>query len=88
MKIAITSLEVRTSAADKGEYAYGKGSILKKDGTVLENRTIMSFGPQFESVRDILVAGATVEVNAVFDGGTVKVLSPYVAKTQDDAQAA
>ena len=86
MKIAISSIETRTSDA-KGDYAYGKGEIQKNDGTT-KAVTIMSFGAQFASVRDSLVAGATVEVNAVFDGGTVKILSPYVAKTQDDAQAA
>ena len=86
MKIAIDSIETRNSQT-KGDYAYGKGTIQKKDGTT-KAVTIMSFGAQFASVRESMVAGATVDVNAVFDGGVVKVLSPYVAKTQDDAQAA
>jgi hypothetical protein len=86
MKITIASLEVRNSAT-KGDYAYGKGVINKKDGTE-KPVTIMSFGAQFASVRDTMVAGATLDVNAVFDGGTLKVLSPYVAKSADEAQAA
>jgi hypothetical protein len=86
MKITIASLEVRNSAT-KGDYAYGKGVINKKDGSE-KPVTIMSFGAQFQSVADILVAGATVDVNAVFDGGTLKVLSPFVAKATDEAQAA
>ena len=86
MKITVASLEVRNSAT-KGDYAYGKGVINKKDGTE-KSVTIMSFGKQFESVRDTLVAGATLDVNAVFDGGTLKVLSPYVAKVADEAAAA
>ena len=86
MKITIASLEVRNSAT-KGDYAYGKGVINKKDGSE-KAVTVMSFGKQFESVREILVAGATVEVNAVFDGGTLKVLSPFVAKVADEAAAA
>jgi hypothetical protein len=86
MKITVNSIETRTSAT-KGDYAYGKGVINKKDGTE-KAVTIMSFGAQFASVRDILVEGATVDVNAVFDGGTLKVLSPFVAKEADEAQAA
>ena len=87
MKITIATIETRTSAT-KGDYAYGKGVINKNDGTE-KPVTIMSFGAQFASVADILVAGATVDVNAVFDGGTLKVLSPFVPKAQaDDAQAA
>ena len=86
MKITIASLEVRNSAT-KGDYAYGKGVINKKDGTE-KAVTIMSFGAQFASVRDTMVEGATLDVNAVFDGGTLKVLSPYVAKVADEAVAA
>ena len=86
MKITIASLEVRNSAT-KGDYAYGKGVINKKDGTE-KAVTIMSFGAQFASVRDTMVEGATLDVNAVFDGGTLKVLSPYVAKVADEAAAA
>ena len=87
MKITIATIETRTSENGKGEYAYGKGVINKKDGTD-KPVTIMSFGPQFESVRDLLQEGATVEVNAVFNGGVLKVLSPFVAKEQGEAAAA
>ncbi len=86
MKITIASLEIRNSAT-KGDYAYAKGEINKKDGTN-KPATFMAFGDQFASVRDIMVEGATIDVNAVFDGGTVKVLSPYVAKATDEAAAA
>ena len=86
MKLTIASLEVRNSAT-KGDYAYAKGEINKKDGTN-KPATFMSFGAQFASVRDILVEGATLDVNAVFEGGVVKVLSPYVAKVADEATAA
>jgi hypothetical protein len=86
MKLTINSIETRTSET-KGDYAYGKGTINKKDGST-RDVTVMSFGAQFASVRDSLVEGATVDVNAVFDGGVLKVLSPYVAKTSDEAVAA
>ena len=79
MKIKITSIETRTSAT-KGKYAYGQGTILKQDGTT-RNVTIMSFGAQRESLKSSLRKGRTINVNAVFDGGVVKLLSPLVAKT-------
>jgi hypothetical protein len=75
LKLKITSAEVRKSDT-KGDYLYAKGSLIKKDGTVLEGRTIMSFGDQFKSVRKFMRSGRTVTVSAVFEGGTIKVLGP------------
>ena len=86
MKIAITTVETRTSENGKGDYAYGKGTIMKKDGGE-RPVTFMSFGPQFESVKDLLQDGATVDVKAVFNGGTLKILGPIEDK-QDEAAAA
>lgn len=86
IKLTIATVETRTSENGKGEYAYGKGVINKKNGTD-KPVTFMSFGPQFESVRALLQDGATVEVKAVFNGGTLKILGPAEAK-QDEAAAA
>jgi hypothetical protein len=85
MQITIATVETRNSET-KGDYAYGKGVINKKGGGE-RAVTIMSFGPQFESVRDILKDGATVDVKAVFNGGILKILGPVEAK-QDEAAAA
>ena len=85
MKITINSIETRTSAT-KGDYAYGKATINKKDNTT-RDVTVMSFGKQFESVREMLVEGTQVEVNAVFDKGVLKILSPYTPKADNDADA-
>ncbi len=86
MKITLASLEVRNSE-QKGDYAYAKGQINKKDGTVRENVTFMSFGTQFANVRDQLVVGAELDVKAVFDGGTVKILGMTEVQA-DQAQSA
>lgn len=76
LKLKLTSTEVRKSENGKGDYLYAKGNLIKKDGTVLEGRTIMSFGDQFKSVRKFMRSGRTVTVSAVFEGGTIKVLGP------------
>jgi hypothetical protein len=47
VKLTINSIETRNSAT-KGDYAYGKGTINKKDGST-RDMTIMSFGAQFAS---------------------------------------
>ena len=75
MKLKIVSVETRQSET-KGAYTYGKANVIKKDGTVLENRTIMSFGAQRDSVKRFLRAGRNVDVSAVFEGGVVKILGP------------
>lgn len=79
MKIKIASTSTRTSKA-AGKYTYAKGSILKKDGSVRENVTFMAFGKQRESLVKRLRKGAELEVNAVFEGGTVKLLGLYEPK--------
>ena len=86
MTLTIDSIETRNSET-KGDYAYGKATINKVDGTS-KAATIMSFGPQFASVRDQLVEGAQIRVNAVFNGGILKILSPAPAAQTDEAQAA
>lgn len=75
LTLKIESMEVRTSKKDE-PYALAKGVMLLKDGTISKPRTIMSFGPQFASVRKFFRAGRKITVQAVFDGGTVKVLGP------------
>lgn len=86
MKLTINSIETRNSAT-KGDYAYGKGTINKKDGST-RDMTIMSFGAQFASVRDILVEGAMLDVSAVFDGGVLKILGPVADARSDESLAA
>ena len=82
MTLKINSLEVRKSQT-KGDYAYAKGVQVLKDGSLGEERTIMSFGPQFASVRRFMRSGRKIVVQAVFDKGTIKVLGPQkvAAKT-------
>ena len=75
MKLKIISIETRKSAT-KGDYSYGKANLVKKDGSVLEGRTIMAFGKQRASVSKFLRAGRNVDVQAVFEGGVIKILGP------------
>lgn len=75
MKLKIVSLETRQSKT-KGAYFYGKANVLKKDGSVLEGRTIMSFGKQRDSVKKFVRQGRNVDVSAVFEGGVIKILGP------------
>ena len=79
MKIKLNSVETRKSET-KGSYTYAKGQILKQDGTTRDNVTFMAFGAQRDSVKSSLRKGRTLDVNAVFDGGVVKILGPASAK--------
>ncbi len=76
LTLKITSVDVRKTKTKNEDYAYARGVILKKDGTQSPERTIMSFGPQFASVRKFLRPGRKIVVNTVFNNGVVKVLGP------------
>jgi hypothetical protein len=87
MKLKILSVETRQSET-KGAYAYGRANVLKKDGSVIENRVIMAFGKQRASVAKFLKGGRNIEVQAVFEGGVIKILGPARARKAPAAKAA
>jgi len=88
LTLKITSVEVRKTKK-QDDYAYARGFILKKDGTQSPERTIMSFGPQFASVRKFLRPNRKIVVNTVLDKGVVKILGPKKeTKAEKSAKAA
>jgi hypothetical protein len=87
MKIKINSIETRTGEK-AGKFIYAKVDVLKNDGTVLENRTLMAFDKARESVKGFMKAGRTVTVQAIFKKNTILVLGQDKAKAKPAAAAA
>jgi hypothetical protein len=86
MKIKINSLETRTGPK-AGKYTYAKVDVLKNDGTVLADQTLMAFGKPRDAVKGFLRAGRTVTVQAMFRKGTIMVLGADKAKLAPAAVA-
>lgn len=85
MKIKINSLETRTGPK-AGDFTYAKVDVLKNDGTVLADRTLMAYGKPRDSVKGFLKEGRTVTVNAIFRKGTILVLGQDKAKAKAKAE--
>lgn len=65
---------IAISAAKTGvEYAKAKAQVVLPSGQSVE-RTVMAFGDQLASVRDVLVEGNTVTLAVQHDGGTMKII--------------
>ena len=88
-KMTLNTVETRKSEAGKGDYTYAKVTLHKKDGTDKEGVVAMAFGAQRDSVKRFLVAGKTVEVSAIWDRGTLKILGPRTGAVKgSDVKAA
>ena len=70
----LTPLAAVAVATTKKDVPYGKfqANVALKGGDV--TRTVMAFGDQFASVRDLLVEGQPVELAVQHDGGTLKII--------------
>lgn len=83
--LTLTHLETRISEK-KGDYTYAKAKLHKKDGSILENVTVMAFGQQHAKVKSILRMGRKIKVSAVWDNKVLKILGP--ARPRESAKAA
>lgn len=54
-------------------YAKSRSTVAFPNGQVCE-RQVMAFDRQYESVKDLLVAGRTARLAVQHDGGTVKIV--------------
>ena len=88
-KMTLNEVETRKSNNGKGDYTYAKVTLHKKDGSDKTGVVAMAFGAQRDSVKRFLVAGKTVEVSAIWDGGSLKILGPRTGAVKgSDVKAA
>ena len=88
--LKITDKVERTQNKNGTPYLKTKGTLIKKNGDRLENRTIMAFGKAYEGTTSFIKQNRTVTVEGGFDGGVVMIYGPDADKVapSEEAEAA
>jgi hypothetical protein len=87
MKIKVNTVETRTGPK-AGKFTFANVDVIRNDGSVIANRTLMAFGKPRDAIKGFMKAGRTVTILAKFQGGTILALGADKAKVAAKAAAA